>query len=58
MDSLHMRCEEALTNLEKILRDADSAVTAASTPLVRKREKRRRNAINAACNALYRATKA
>lgn len=41
--------------LEKLLRDADKAVEQAATAAVRKRAKKKRNAINAACNALFRA---
>ncbi len=55
--SVHSRTEELLALAERLLRDADIEVntsirgTAATV-------KRRRNAINAACNALHRATRA
>lgn len=55
--SVHMRCEELLREAERLLRDADADV-AASPRGHRATRTRRRNAINAACNALHRATKA
>lgn len=47
--------KDHLDRLEKLLRHADEAIRSARTPLMRKRATRQRNAINAACNALYRA---
>lgn len=55
MDSLQIQCEELLRQLEKVLREADEDVARAHT---KTRAKRRRNAINAACNALHRAVTA
>lgn len=49
------RINEHLRQLEKLLRDADDAVSK-STLHNRKRVTKQRNAINAACNALYRAS--
>lgn len=58
--SVHMRCEEMLRQCEKLLRDADSQLADGGdiSPTMRAATKRRRNAINAACNALHRAIKA
>jgi hypothetical protein len=47
-----------LAQAERLLRRADNAVENAVTPAVRQRRRKQRNAINAACNALHRATKA
>lgn len=55
MDSIHMQCEELLRQAEKLLRDADAEVASTRFNVVKKR---RRNAINAACNALHRAVSA
>ena len=52
------RISNHLRELEKLLRDADKAIENAKTVAMRKRAKKQRNAINAACNALYRAYKA
>lgn len=52
------RISNHLKELEKLLRDADKAVENAATAAIRRRMKKQRNAINAACNALYRAYKA
>lgn len=54
--SIHARCEALSREAEKLLRDADDDV-ATATPTA-KIARRRRNAINAACNALYRAMQA
>lgn len=44
--------------LEREIRHGDEAIAAASTPAIRRREQKRRNAINSACNALHRYTRA
>lgn len=53
--TVHMQVEELLRQAEKVLREADAEVASTRFNSVMKR---RRNAINAACNALHRATKA
>lgn len=55
--SIHSQAEELLRQCEKLLREADEEV-ARSTKTKGSTMLRRRNAINAACNALYRATRA
>jgi len=55
--SMHTRCEELLRQAEKLLRDADEDIGLAPAGHFAAR-RRRRNAINAACNALHRAVKA
>ena len=57
---LHARCEELLKEVEKLVRDADDHLAGGYdlTPEERRRARRRRNAINAAANALHRATRA
>jgi hypothetical protein len=57
--SMHNRCEEMLRQCEKLLRDADVDLGTGNTTREQKLTlHRRRNAINAACNALHRAVKA
>lgn len=58
--NIHDRTDKLLTQAEFLLRDADDELAGAydKTATERKVIRRRRNAINAACNALYRATKA
>ena len=59
--TIHMRCEEMLRECEKLLREADQDVEHAKrtyTAVGRAKSVKRRNAINAACNALHRATRA
>ena len=61
MDEIAQSVNELLRQLEKLLREADEDVERAKrvhTPKGRQRSVRRRNAINAACNALFRASKA
>lgn len=52
------RIAHHLRELEILVRDADEAILNARTPLMRKRATKQRNAINAACNALYRGYRA
>jgi hypothetical protein len=55
--SLHVQCEELLKQAEKLLRQCDNNLATAMHG-EKDTAKRRRNAVNAACNALHRATKA
>lgn len=57
MDNL---INEQLNALESLLRDADDKLAGSyhMTTLQRKRLRRQRNAINAACNAMFRAKRA
>lgn len=48
------KLRDHLNALEKLLREADDEVASARGP-AKTEAKRRRNAINAACNALHRA---
>lgn len=54
------RIKEHLTALEKLLRDADDRLAGGYDleTWERKRARRQRNAINAACNALHKAARA
>ncbi len=60
MDAIGERCNELLDQLEKLVRDCDDKLAGGYdlTPLQRQRERRRRNAVNAACNAMHRARRA
>jgi hypothetical protein len=51
------RIKEQLAALEKLLRDADDRLERVA-PSLRVRARRQRNAINAACNAMFRAARA
>ncbi len=55
--TMNSRCRDALDTCEKMLRDADDAL-ANAVPGTKRTLTRRRNAINAACNALHRAVQA
>lgn len=54
------RIKEQLAALEKLLRDADDRLAGGydMTTAQRARARRQRNAINAACNAMFRAARA
>lgn len=49
--------KEKYNELEKLLRKADEAMKS-GTPAQKRRAKKQRNAINAACNAMWRAVTA
>ena len=55
--SIHSQCEDLLRQAEKLLREADDDVSTALHG-VKAIKRQRRNNINAACNALHRATRA
>lgn len=58
--TIKSRAEELLKEAEKLVRDADDEVAGGydMEPWRRQQARRRRNAINAACNALHRAVRA
>jgi len=56
--SVHVRCEELLREAEKVLHDAGEQVAGHARGKGKATAKRRRNALNAACNALHRAVHA
>lgn len=56
MNDIQERAKALLDQAEKLLRDADDRVEVVA-PTLRREARRQRNAINAACNALFRATK-
>lgn len=53
----HMKCEELLRQAEKLLLQADNELGACKWD-GRQKLRKRRNALNSACNALHRATQA